>query len=59
MSSVSELDFFILLCAEGSISNAAKALDISSAAASKRLAQIEKHGLSASYSLHKSNESHQ
>ncbi|WP_164834382.1 LysR family transcriptional regulator [Halomonas sp. KX33721] len=49
-----------MLCAEGSISNAAKALDISSAAASKRLAQIEKkHGLSASYSLHKSNESHQ
>lgn len=43
MSSVSELDFFILLCAEGSISNAAKALDISSAAASKRLAQIEKN----------------
>lgn len=42
MSSASEFDFFILLCAEGNLSNAAKALDISSAAASKRLAQIEK-----------------
>ena len=51
MSSVSELDFFILLCAEGSISNAAKALDISSAAASKRLAQIEKNRVRIRYSL--------
>lgn len=42
MQSLTELDFFLTLCREGSMSNAARVLDISPAAVSKRLANIEK-----------------
>lgn len=42
MQSLTELDFFLTLCREGSMSNAARVLDISPAAISKRLANIEK-----------------
>jgi len=42
MSTLKDLDFFISLCRAGSISNAARELDISPAAVSKRLSNLEK-----------------
>lgn len=42
MNTLRELDFFITLCQAGSMSNAAREMDISPAAVSKRLANLEK-----------------
>lgn len=42
MSTLSDLDFFITLCRSGSISNTERELDISPAAVSKRLSNLEK-----------------
>lgn len=42
MKSIADLEFFVYLCEAGSLSRAAKDLDITPAAASKRLANMEK-----------------
>ncbi|MBZ5487158.1 LysR family transcriptional regulator [Halomonas aquamarina] len=42
MSTLKNLDFFITLCRAGNMSNAARELDISPAAVSKRLSNLEK-----------------